>query len=303
LWTTTEPGLAPEGIRAGGELPPRPACQDQAHGHHRGATAPPHRPVHLPRPLHQAHRRPTVDPPASAAENLVSILSNLVIEARTAYGIARQLAERFPALAATQKTVCFTETPLEHAWMMNRPIDGRSIQFDGYGVAFTKTFARQRGANPVWYLDITPGHNWLTEPIRELLEQAKADATPPRAADPDPEQLADAPILRLTPFVEQMGPTRTYRKEFWWEREWRRVGDLAFNLHDIVVVFAPEGEHRAIQEQLEQLEQLETTALYRTTMPAFVDAQWGLERMPRPARRRAPRWPRRRVAPAFLPCA
>lgn len=41
----------------------------------------------------------------------------------------------------------------------------------------------------------------------------------------------------------------------------------------IVVVFAPEAEHRAIQEQLE------TAGPYRTNMPAFVDAHWGLERM------------------------
>jgi len=40
-----------------------------------------------------------------------------------------------------------------------------------------------------------------------------------------------------------------------------------------VVVFAPEGEHRAIQEQLE------ATGFYGYKMPAFVDAQWGLERM------------------------
>jgi hypothetical protein len=98
----------------------------------------------------------TNNPPASAAENLVSILSNLRIEARTAYGMARALAERFLEVAATQKTVCFTETPLEHAWMMCSQIDNRQVQFNGYGIAFTKTFARCWGANPVWYLDQTP---------------------------------------------------------------------------------------------------------------------------------------------------
>ena len=36
------------------------------------------------------------------------------------------------------------------------PIEGRSVQFDGHGVAFTKTFARRKGVNPVWYLGMTP---------------------------------------------------------------------------------------------------------------------------------------------------
>ena len=104
----------------------------------------------------------------SARDNLVSILRDVRIEARNVYGMADQLARRFPALAEGQKTVCFTETPLEHAWMMCSEIRGRRVQFDdGYGVAFTKTWARRRGINPVWYLDITRrgGPDWLTVSI------------------------------------------------------------------------------------------------------------------------------------------
>jgi hypothetical protein len=55
-----------------------------------------------------------------------------------------ELAARFPQVAATQEVVCFTETPLEHAWIMCQQIEGRSVQFDGHGVAFTKTFARRK---------------------------------------------------------------------------------------------------------------------------------------------------------------
>jgi hypothetical protein len=83
----------------------------------------------------------------------------------------------------------------------------------------------------------------LTVPIDQLLDQAVEDATPPRATTPDIERLASAPILRLTPFIEQMG-NPSGRKEFWWEREWRHVGDLSFGTDDIVVVFAPEDEAR-----------------------------------------------------------
>lgn len=161
--------------------------------------------------------RETDAAPGSARDKLLNILRTRRLQARSAYGMATELAARFPEVAATQKVVCFTETPLEHAWMMCQEIDERRrVQFDGHGVAFTKTFARRKGVNPVWYLDMTPsGHDWLTEPIRELVGQAVADATWQGAAGPDPEQLAGAPILRLTPFVEQMGTPAAVRKEFW----------------------------------------------------------------------------------------
>lgn len=217
--------------------------------------------------------RDTDAPPSSARDKLLRILRTRRLRARSAYGMGAELAARFPHVAGTQKVVCFTETPLEHAWMMCQQIEGRSVQFDGHGVAFTKSFARREGVNPVWYLDITRGHSWLTEPIRELLELAVDDATPEGEADPDPEELAEAPILRLTPFVEQMGTPLEIRKEFWWEREWRHVGDLRFTTDDIVVVFAPQAEHDWLWEQLVQ------SPDYPGGTLAFVDAHWGLERM------------------------
>jgi Putative abortive phage resistance protein AbiGi, antitoxin len=217
--------------------------------------------------------RDTDTPPRSARDKLLCILRTRRLQARSSYGMGAELAARFPQVAATQKVVCFTETPLEHAWMMCQQIEGRTVQFDGHGIAFTKTFARRTGANPVWYLDITRGHDWLTEPIRELLEQAVDDATPEDEADPDPEWLVDAPILRLTPFVEQMGTPAEIRKEFWWEREWRHVGDLRFTTDDIVVVFAPQAEHDWLWEQLVDGPDYPGGTL------AFVDAHWGLERM------------------------
>jgi len=212
---------------------------------------------------------------ASAQESLVSILRTFQLEARTAYGMARVLAEQHPEVAPTQRVVCFTETPLEHAWMMCSDIDSRrDMKFRGYGLAFTKTFARRRGANPVWYLDITPGHDWLTTPVNELVNKAKLSMPDGDEASDLAEFLA-SPILRLTPFIEQMGPmTAGGRKEFWWEREWRLVGDLLFNQNDIVVVFAPHTEHETLRAVLR-----ESGRYGDGLMPAFVDATWGLERM------------------------
>ncbi len=219
----------------------------------------------------------------SARDNLVSILRDVRIEARNVYGMADQLARRFPALAEGQKTVCFTETPLEHAWMMCSEIRGRRVQFDdGYGVAFTKTWARRRGINPVWYLDITRrgGPDWLTVSIGKLLDQAEQAAIQPGATRPDLDVLEQAPILRLTPFIEQMGNPSGIPKEFWWEREWRHIGDLTFYPRDIVVVFAPEDDHDSLEARLRRkLKSASSKPAIASNMPAFVDARWGLERM------------------------
>jgi hypothetical protein len=127
---------------------------------------------------------------------------------------------------------------------------------------------------PTW------GHDWLTPPVRQLLNQAVRDATPPRATTPDSERLATAPILRLAPFIEQMGNPSGIRKEFWWEREWRHVGHLSFSTQDIVVVFAPEAEHDDLRVRLGRRPRfVSSTPAIASNMPAFVDAQWGLERM------------------------
>lgn len=59
-----------------------------------------------------------------------------------------------------------------------------------------------------------------------------------------------APLLRITPFIEQMGKPGLTRKEFWWEREWRHAGDLDLGLSDIVAVFVPEDGQPAVAADL-----------------------------------------------------
>jgi hypothetical protein len=152
-------------------------------------------------------------------ENLIGIMGDSRIEARSVYGLGRLTHADDAGFQASQKVVCFSETPLEHAWMMCAEIEARQMSFAHYGLAFTKVWARRVGVNPVWYLDMTPsGHEWLTPSVNNLLDracdEAKQGGTP----------MAEADISRLTPFIEQMGTTAQVRKEFWWEREWRHVG-------------------------------------------------------------------------------
>lgn len=224
---------------------------------------------------------------SASRDNLISILTDRRIEARSVYGMASKWSEKDQAVAATQRCVCLSEAPLEQTWMLVRDIKGRSTRLSSYGLVFTKSFGRRRGANPVWYLDITPGHDWLTNPVNALVEIARRGesfrikSTPPSVAGPLEKSPApaDDPILQLTPFLEQMGPTNQQGqiKEFWWEREWRVVGDLAFHWNNVVAVLVPESDHddlvTDLAAQLGQDESFVDSRLH------FLDPQWGLERM------------------------
>ena len=66
--------------------------------------------------------------------------------------------------------------------------------------------------NPVWYLDMTPSHDWLTGPTRKLVDAAIESEI--RTGEPFDMQ----PIARLTPFVDWMGVWEIRKREFWWER-------------------------------------------------------------------------------------
>jgi hypothetical protein len=218
----------------------------------------------------------------TARDNLLAILLERELKAISPMGMAVDVAKDDPAFAETQKVVCFTETPLEHVWMLCEDIENRTVQLRPYGLAFTKTWARRHRANPIWYIDITPsGHEWLTNPINEMLKAAAAGQAVVSSWPPNTwakTDLAHAPIARLTPFFEQMGKPAEIRKEFWWEREWRRVGDVGFQWHEAVAVFVPENDHVAFSQLLEAGRTIRSLpALPRPWR--FLDPAWGLERM------------------------
>jgi hypothetical protein len=213
------------------------------------------------------------DDSTDAYDNLLNILDTCRLFARSAYGMARTVGSA--SFRATQRVVCLTETPLEHVWMMSESMTGRTVRLSPYGLAFSKAWARKKGVNPVWYIDITPGHDWLTKPLNELLDLARAG----EAAELDDNgdvvglSLERSQIARLAPFIEQMGPTRQSRKEFWWEREWRHRGTLTFTWSNVVAVFAPEAEHDDLDDELRKMQG------GRRRRPSVLDPSWGLERM------------------------
>ncbi len=194
----------------------------------------------------------------SAKENLKSILSSRIIEARNPFGSALSRLDKLNASTQTnlksQNVVCFTETPLEHVHLLTEEIEGRKYKFEPYGIAFTRRIARKWGVNPVWYLDITPGHNWLTIPLQNIID-----------AEINAGTFSTSDIAKLTSSIEQMGTGPDYFKEYWWEREWRHVGH--FNYFGRFIIICPEEDYNEVVKTLQP------------TKAPFIDPKWSLEKI------------------------
>ncbi len=202
---------------------------------------------------------------STANENLASIIQDRTLRAGEPKGWATW--DRFDLsdeALATQRVVCFSETPLEHVHSLFAVIEGRALQFRGYGVAFPKMVARWMEINPVWYIDLSraPGA-WRDWPMKEALNALVTEAH---------EDFADRPISRLAPFIEGMGSFPNgnggvRHREFSWEREWRHCGDLDLSpWWSKALWLCPESEFAQFQQLL-------------GPGTHCVDPAWGLERI------------------------
>ena len=202
----------------------------------------------------------------SAKEILKTIISDEKLLAGAPYGIAAKLLGDKGKSTDSQKVVCFTETPMEHLSLLSSEIENRSYKFEPYGLAFTRKQCRSKGVNAVWYIDITPGHTWLTNPLNQLVENAIATGDYDASA-----------ISRISPFIEQMGVwagdpgagTPGYRKEFWWEREWRHVGD--FDLPNTYMILCPTSDMKELKAFVDGLDDAVRPRV------SFIDPFWSLE--------------------------
>lgn len=198
----------------------------------------------------------------SAEDGLKSIINDGTIKARSPMGSAVNKLSNQNGDANSQKCVCFTETPLEYLYLMMGEIEGRGCQLEGYGIAMTKKLARKRGVNPVWYIDITPGHNWLMIPVDQVIGEAIRSGS-----------FEGSHVAKIAPFIEQMGSgqnqetSQPYRKEFWWEREWRHVGD--FQLPDHLIILCPDQNHNEFEGLAEK----------SGRSAKCIDPTWGLEKI------------------------
>lgn len=109
------------------------------------------------------------------------------------------------------KVVCFTETPIDQIEVLLERVHGRNKPLSPYGLVFKKEYIRQKGGNPAFYI---AGN--LSAPLWSLYDNASKDTFPD----------ADCKVLALINKCDEA-------IDFHWEREWRIVGDLKFDLKDI----------------------------------------------------------------------
>jgi hypothetical protein len=201
----------------------------------------------------------------SARDNLERIIRERRLRALTPMGWAKSEDDQSQVELQSQRTVCFSETPLEHVHSLYSEIEGRDIRLEPYGLVLTKVVARRVGVNPVWYVDMTTagGREWdEARALDELRDRSIKSGA-----------FHCSPEAKLMPFFEHMGTWPSSRKEFWWEREWRRRGDL--NLEAIwqkIIWLAPEAEHKPLAA-------LVASVNGRGESPAFIDPSWGIEQI------------------------
>jgi abortive phage resistance protein AbiGi (putative antitoxin) len=191
-----------------------------------------------------------------AYDNIIGILGSQKIEARKPFGIARYLALD----SSSQRAACFSEIPLERLdRLAARRIPGYP---DGWhGIGFSKAIVIERGGGPVFYVYAGTPH---AVAVRELIERAKTS------------QISNDPIWRLTPMIETPGVYNDREYYFEWEREWRHVGDFAFDTIDVAFLIMPETLHAVAREFF-------ADAYAQNTGPAyfcpFLDITWPRDRI------------------------
>jgi hypothetical protein len=176
----------------------------------------------------------------TAKDSLIEILTGRSIDARSAFGYfnykvpltrfdGRVLNSTSHVRRDWLRSVCFTETPLDHVHLQMQEIYGRRLQFEPYGLAFSESVVRGANGNPVLYVQTT------NQNIRAGFDRLAIDA------------LANS-FKSMMPLIEGFGPPWFSRYggpsevDFRWEREWRIAGDFSFTLSDIAFGFCPDGE-------------------------------------------------------------
>jgi hypothetical protein len=160
--------------------------------------------------------RPTLERTAYAV--LYSIVHDMELKAGPEpFGAARDLPEGFPS----QRSTCLSELPLTQ---LDELVERRSP----YGLGFTKSFVTDGGGARVWYVDR------VTNLGREIYRQTKS---PARREDPSDF------LWNLTPFIDFPGDYDTGAFHFEWEREWRVVDGISFDLREVAFLLLPEADH------------------------------------------------------------
>lgn len=177
-------------------------------------------------------------------ENSLSILAQRKLEAQNSFGVGREFQ-------SSPKCICLSEIPLHN---IGRLADKRG----SYGIGFKKEFVVQRDGGPILYAYKGTEH---AKGMKKLVTEQKSDPT--------------HPIWRVAPFVDVPG---VYKSEYFfeWEREWRLIGDLEFEVKDPAFLIIPEDLHENAREFFDVAETENIGPNYQCV---FIDPYWDKEKI------------------------
>lgn len=130
----------------------------------------------------------------------------------------------------TLRCICMTETPLDQIHCM-LDIEGRSVELKPYGVILLKDKIREQPwVNPVWY-----GNTYHDiDVLKKLIETMWRASSLPQPDDSKNDKYTAKDydcqtLLKFLCFIEPFGKAFDGRPtpiDFYWEREWRSVGEV-----------------------------------------------------------------------------
>jgi hypothetical protein len=183
-----------------------------------------------------------------ARDNFLSILDSQQI---TAFGSHCLHRPKIPDFHQKKFWVtCFSETPLDQVQHLVGFIRGRHIALDSYGFIFRREFLIANNAQPVTYVSSYGEDQSRRQGYDAIFESALA-------------MKFTGSRWKVLPFVSAMHE----KYDFTWEREWRILGSLSFQISDIACAIVPEDVDLEIKKRLASL-----------AIPMF-SPDWGLERM------------------------
>jgi hypothetical protein len=148
------------------------------------------------------------------------------------------------------QTACFTEAPLDQIRHLSEPLEGRSYELEPFGFVFQKESLLRRGAQQ-------------TIPVNGYGEQSDVRRAFDRVFKIAQKSGFTGEAWRMLPFVNAMHGGY----DFTWEREWRLVGDFAFELADLVCVILPPDRYSPLKHRLDRLG------------IAVISPEWGYEQV------------------------
>jgi hypothetical protein len=171
---------------------------------------------------------------ASPRQNLVSILNQRTIEARTAHCLFSPLFTRLQftdVLKKKFKTVCFTETPLNQISRLCSPLPKRKIKLQPYGLVFYKNAVLEKGGSPAMYVNThgTQIRDYLLQQFRQHFNGIRSL----KRFAKDQRQYHEQ-IIQYYSLINIIASHHDYT----WEREWRFSGHFTFKYIDIVAIIA-----------------------------------------------------------------